>query len=112
LNIKTAAIGLAPRAGFAIRIRLAPDPLMSRAAFLRRHDGVDLDQRILPGAEARLTVRKIEKPVCTIVAFPFRFTCRSYGRAKVGAIFRGAVVFIKIRQGPREATVVRLKSGM
>ena len=57
----TASIGLAPRARLAIHIRLAPDPLKSRAELLPRHDGVDLDQRVLVGVEARVTVRKIEK---------------------------------------------------
>jgi len=57
----TASIGLAPRARLAIHIRLAPDPLKSRAELLPRHDGVDLDQRVLVGVEAHVTVRKIEK---------------------------------------------------
>jgi len=61
LHISTASIGLAPRARLAIRIRLAPDPLQSRAELFPRHDGVNLDQRILLGVETRVTVRKIEK---------------------------------------------------
>jgi hypothetical protein len=61
LNISTASIGLAPRARLAIHIRFAPDPLKSRAELLPRHDGVNLDQRVLLGVEALVTVRKIEE---------------------------------------------------
>jgi len=58
LNIRTAFTGLAPRAGLAIRIRLSPDPLNSRAELLARHHGVNFNPRIVLGVQACANVRK------------------------------------------------------
>ena len=53
---------LAPGAGFAARVRPAPNPLTSRAELLRRHHGVNCDQRVPLGIQVRLAVRKIKNP--------------------------------------------------
>jgi len=45
-----------------------PDPLKSQTKLLPRYDIVNFDQRVLLGVEARITVRKIEKPICAIAA--------------------------------------------
>ena len=37
------------------------DPLKSRAKLLPRHDGVNLDQRVLLAVKTRIAVRKIKK---------------------------------------------------
>ena len=46
----------APGAGLARRIRLAPDPLQQGPEFRPRHHGIDPDQRVPFGVQARVAV--------------------------------------------------------
>jgi len=48
--------GPAPGPRLALRLGLAPDPLQHRAKLLPRDDGVDLDQRVTLGIQARVAV--------------------------------------------------------
>lgn len=47
---------LAPRPRFARRLGLAPDPFQKRAKLFSRHEGVDLDQQVPLGIQARVAV--------------------------------------------------------
>jgi len=47
---------LAPGTGLSVSIRLAPNPLETRAERLPWHDDVDLDQRVFLRVQARITV--------------------------------------------------------
>ena len=57
---------LAPGAGFAVLIRLAPDQLTQRPERVPRSHSIYLDQRFLLRIQAHVTIRKIKKTICAM----------------------------------------------